>query len=355
MTQDASQAKPKSPFTVINVVTAVILVAGAIFFLKPQSEQNRTENPTPLFTLSGQQYSYEDLPLRFSQPLYQAELNTFRLKERIVGAAVVQRYLEQQMEKSGEDQETVVKRLFNPTPPTEQQIQQFFEQNKAKINVPLDQARNDIARLIAAAEQQKKEMELLAKLVSLEELEFNLNEPKAPFATIDTAGYPSKGPAQSGVTLIEFADYQCPHCQTAHSVLKEILPEYLDRVRYVYMDFPINRSGISRKVSTGAACADQQQQFWAYHDLAFERQSDLSAESPLQLAEELKLDMEQFNRCYSADATATKIKQSEQQAIKAGVTGTPSFFLNGKKLRLRDLRTGLPEQLQQALQIPPQN
>ncbi len=133
--------------------------------------------------------------------------------------------------------------------------------------------------------------------------------------------------------------------------MKEVLSPYLDRIRYVYMDFPINRSGISRKISEGAVCADQQQKFWEFHDLAYERQSELSMKSSLQLAEHLGLNMESFISCYNDKQTAEKVKYSEQQAIKAGVTGTPSFFLNGKKLAFRDMRSGLVTELEQALSI----
>ncbi|MCW9053039.1 MAG: DsbA family protein [Motiliproteus sp.] len=353
MNQDAPQSERKanSPFTPVNIITGILLLAGAVFFLKPTSQPQSNPESEVLFSLAGKDYGYQDLPLRISQPLYQNELNSFRIKERLVGAAVVQLYVEQQIEQSGESQEEVVKRLFQPTPPTEQQIEAFYEQNKARIKVPLEQAQQEISVLLATSEQHQKEQQLLAKLINLNELSLNLSEPKAPFVTVNTEGYPSKGPADAKVTLVEFADYQCPHCKTAHQVLAEVMPQYLDRVRYVFMDFPINRSGISRKISEAAICADQQGKFWQYHDQAFQQQESLTLESALTIAEELQLDMESFTACYHNERTALKVKQSEQQAIKAGVTGTPSFILNGKKLALQDFRTSLPRHLDEALAI----
>ncbi len=341
----------RSPLSPLNIVVAIILVAGALFFVNPTSDDGQPTSDDVLFSLEGIDYRAEDLPLKYSQRLYDIERNSYLLKEKIISAAVAEAYLEQQQEKTGESRETLINRLFQPTAPADEAIRQFYEQNKSRIRVPPEQARQQIVAVLMANAQQQKQQQLMAKLQGLDELQINLQPPHAPFAQLDTEGYPSRGAADAKVTLVEFADYQCPHCRNAHLVLKELLEPWLDRVRYVYMDFPINRSGISRKVAEGAVCADAQGAFWEYQDLAYEHQQQLSIESPRQLAEQLQLDLNRFDSCYSADSTAARVKRAEQQAIAAGVTGTPSFFINGKKLSLRNFRSDLEQQIREALEV----
>ena len=346
------KSKPSSPFSPLNIVVALILVAGGLFYIKPTAESPET-TAQPLFTLSGTDYSSAELPLKFGQPFYQTEVESHRNKQRIVSAAAIDAYIKQQMLKENESQEVVVKRLFDPKPPSNAQIEAYYQQNQARIKAPLEQVRNRIGTFLITQEQQQKQSQLVAKLINLKELKIHLSAPQAPFAQIDTKGYPSQGKNDAEVTLVEFADYQCPHCKSAHAVMKELLKPYLERIRYVYMDFPINRSGISRSVAEGAVCADQQGKFWQYHDLAFAGQEHLSSDSARQFAGELQLDLALFDECRQSPNTAEKVKHSEQQAIKTGVTGTPSFFLNGHKLVLKDFRKDMVQQIEDALAIKP--
>lgn len=187
-------------------------------------------------------------------------------------------------------------------------------------------------------------------MIRLEELELLIKSPATEPIPFDLAGFPSKGPDDAEVTLVKFADYQCSHCKQAHEILKTVLPDFLDRVRYVYLDFPINRSGISRKVAEGAVCADQQQRYWDYQELAFNQQQTLNQDSVIAIAEQLELDLPAFSRCLLDESTAARVKRAENQAIRAGLTGTPAFFINGRPVSLRqNLADELHAQLEQAL------
>ncbi len=141
--------------------------------------------------------------------------------------------------------------------------------------------------------------------------------------------------------IVEFADYQCSHCKEASQTLHRLLTQYKDQIQLTYMDFPINRSGISRKVAEGAVCADQQDKFWEYNNLAFENQSQLTNDSPLAMAKELQLDTTKFDTCVTSPNTAKKVKASELQAINLGIRGTPAIFVNGRKLEGHEIDQAL--------------
>lgn len=347
-----SGSKGNSPLSPLNIIAGLLILAGVIILIiqsqtksTPDSAQSQTA-----FKMSGQEYGVENLPHRYRQKYYEIANQAYKQQQQILSTAATEIYINQQMEETGETKDSVIKRLFNPINPTLAEVQAFYQQNRQRINVPFEQAKNQIALMMMTQQQQIKQNELLNNLAELGEYEFQVSPPTAPIITIDTLGYPSKGPENAAVTLIEFGDYQCGHCREAFLKVAKVLPEYKDSVRFVFMDFPINQSGISRKVAEGAQCALQQDKFWPFHNMAYERQSQLNEQSPLNFAKELKLDLTKFEQCLSDEATVAKVKSSAQQAVQSGVTGTPTFFLNGIKLSDQDRQRSFKELLDQAIE-----
>ena len=128
---------------------------------------------------------------------------------------------------------------------------------------------------------------MIEKIKKETSFEFLLKKPIAPVVNINIDGFPMTGNKKSEVTVVEFADYQCPHCKHAYEIMKKLKKDHKDKFKLVFIDFPINRSGISRKVAEGAYCAMQQGKFWEYHGAAFDAQSSLNNDSAKSLAEGL--------------------------------------------------------------------
>lgn len=343
--------KPKSPFSFFNILAGLIILAGVVVLVKPGMSDNKPAKEEALFSLAGEPVTIDQLPHRYRQQYFEIAEQTYQRQRKIIATAATELYIQQQIEETGDDKQTVIKKLFDPKPPTMEQVQTFYQQNRQRINGSFEQSKNQIALILMSQAQQQKQAQLLDKLNELGEFELYLTEPEAPFITIDTAGYPSKGPADAKVTLIEFGDYQCGHCRNSFMQLKDLLPQYEDKVRFVYMDFPINSSGISRKIAEGAVCADQQGQYWPFHTMAFQRQSALSENSPGQFAEELGLDARKFAQCMALESTRQKVHASAEQAVAAGVTGTPTFFLNGIKLSDEDRARSFKALLDEAIEV----
>ncbi len=347
-----SNGKGNSPFTLVNIVAGVLILAGVIVLII--QSQTKTEAPSEknpaAFELGGKAFTIDNLPHRYRQQYYEIANQAYNRQQQIIQTAATEIYIGQQMAETGESKESVVKRLFNPITPSNNDIQAFYQQNRHRINAPLEQAKNQIAMLLMTQQHKLKQTELLNNLAELGEYKSMLAPPSAPIITIDELGYPSKGPADAKVTLIEFGDYQCGHCLESFNELAQTLPDYKDTVRFVFMDFPINQSGISRKVAEGAYCANQQDKFWEFHNMAFENQNQLNENSPVAFAKNLQLDMTKFESCIADEATAQKIKASATQAVQSGATGTPTFFLNGIKLGDHDRQRSIKELLDEALE-----
>jgi len=148
-----------------------------------------------------------------------------------------------------------------------------------------------------------------------------------------------KGNPDAEVVLTEFSDFQCPACQAAFPFVSEIVEQYKDDLRFEYKHFPIERIHPSAlQAGMAAEAAGQQGKFFEFHDLLFENQEEWSP-SPVpgvfftEYAEELGLDMDQFSRQSNASALRDKVRAEFAEGQEMGVTGTPTFYLNGEAMR----------------------
>ncbi len=144
---------------------------------------------------------------------------------------------------------------------------------------------------------------------------------------------PKTGAEQGEVLLIEFSDFECPFCASAHDVVKEFMAKHDDRVTLVYKHFPliqIHDQAVPAALASWAAM--QQGKFWEYHDALFENQDRLGDELYLEIAQDLKLDLDQFQKDVASEAAATAVQTDLKLAGELGLSGTPTFFMNGQIL-----------------------
>jgi protein-disulfide isomerase len=142
---------------------------------------------------------------------------------------------------------------------------------------------------------------------------------------------PFTGGANAKVVIVEFSDFQCPACGQAYPVLKQIKADYLDKIKLVYRDFPLSQHTFAFKAAEAANCANEQSQFWAYHDILFENQDNLGADALKQYAADLGLDTAKFNSCLDSGKYAQEVSNDLADGAAAGVSSTPTFFINNKR------------------------
>lgn len=147
---------------------------------------------------------------------------------------------------------------------------------------------------------------------------------------IPTDGFPSLGPANAPITLVEFGDFQCPFCrQWEQETYQPLLAAYPGKIRFVFRDFPLTSIHPNAMPAAEAAqCANAQGQFWAYHDKLFGSEN-LSDDVYKQYAQELGLDMTKFNDCLTNHTSAAAIQSDMDFANNLGINSTPTFFING--------------------------
>lgn len=139
-----------------------------------------------------------------------------------------------------------------------------------------------------------------------------------------------KGSDSATITLIEYADFECPFCARAHQSLSSLLPKYGDDIRLVYRHFPlINMHPDAKPAAEAAEAAAAQGKFWDMHDALFDGQEDLSDEAIGAMADDIGLDGDKFQDAWQSGAGTQRIQSDMAAAKAAGIHRTPTFFING--------------------------
>ncbi len=140
-----------------------------------------------------------------------------------------------------------------------------------------------------------------------------------------------RGPKKSPVTMVEYGDFECPYCGQAEPVVRELLADYGD-VRYVWRHLPLNDVHPNAQLAAeGAEAAARQGAFWEMHDLLLDHQGRLRLPDLVGYARDLGLDTEQFTEDVRKHAGAARVAEDVDSADLSGVSGTPTFFINGKR------------------------
>ena len=141
-----------------------------------------------------------------------------------------------------------------------------------------------------------------------------------------------RGPAEARLTLVEYADFECPFCARAYPAIKDVQRRLDGQLRFVYRHFPLpDQHPHAMRAAELAEAAAVEGKFWQMHDLLFERQSALEDERLLAYARELGLDERRVKRELVQGVHRARVHADTRGARGSGVSGTPTFFINGRR------------------------
>lgn len=151
---------------------------------------------------------------------------------------------------------------------------------------------------------------------------------------VATEGRPARGPDDAEVTMVEFVDFECPFCGNyARDTFPRVMSEYGDRVRYVSRHFPLDSHPHAADAAAAAECAHAQGRYWQLHERLFANQEQLGKRGLAAQARRAGLDMQRYSACLDAPTTLGRIQTDVDDGRRYGVTGTPTFFVDGKIIR----------------------
>ena len=212
-----------------------------------------------------------------------------------------------------------------PKPVTDADVERFYAENQARIRGTKEQVAPQIKQYLEQLNEDRVRKTFFAELREKHPVDYRLE----PLRVEVAATGPSKGPAGAPITIVEFADFQCPYCVKILPTLDQVLEKYGDRVRLVYRQYPLPIHNDAQRAAEASLCAQEQGKFWEMHDGMFANQR-LGADGLKATAAGLGLDAEQFNACLDSGQFADEVATDVAEGSAAGVSGTPAMFINGR-------------------------
>jgi protein-disulfide isomerase len=207
----------------------------------------------------------------------------------------------------------------------------FYEENKARIpqGTTKEQVMPQIKNYLAQQKQTELRDKFYTDLESRYKVEYNLEPIRV---AVDTEGHPTKGPKDAPITMVEFSDFQCPFCSRVVPTLDEIEKKYDGKLRVVFRQYPLPFHPNAQKAAEAALCANDQGKFWEMHNAMFADQEQLAVEGLKATATKLGLKADDFAKCLDSGQHAAAVQADIAAGAAAGVSGTPTIFINGRAL-----------------------
>ena len=215
----------------------------------------------------------------------------------------------------------------------EAEVTTFITENKARLRGETADLRAKVRDYLREQKVGQQGKAYVASLRQAAKVAVLLEELPPIRVAVKVDGAYAQGPKDAPITLVEFTDFQCPFCSKAVATVKEVMRQYPGKVRWVFRDFPIaSLHPNAPKAAEAARCAGEQGKFWEYHDLLFDSQNQTTTADFKRFAEQLKLDPKGFGQCLDTGKHQAAVEADVQDGARLGITGTPTFIINGRIL-----------------------
>lgn len=292
---------------------------------------------TVVATWNGGTLSYgqatEPVQGKLKQMLGDYLTEKYQLERQSLDQALNEQLLEAEVKKQGlASIEDLLKKEIESkvTQPSEAEISEFYEQVKTRLRgMSLDEAKPMIIQQLTGSQQQELFQAYIGDLQKAYGVKVSLPFPEIPRAEVSADDDPFMGPAEAPITIIQFAEYQCPYCGKAGESVKQVMKEYDGKVKMVFRDFPLSFHDRAIPAAVAANCAGEQDKYFEMHDQMMANQRALTEEDLTKYATAISLDLDKWNTCRKDPKHEAEVKKDMADGAAAGVSGTPAFFING--------------------------
>jgi protein-disulfide isomerase len=307
---------------------SILLLACLILstIARAQAPDPSKPEKEPIATIAGQPI-YEDALLPVVAPkLMQLRNQEYQIKKQAVDNLIDEKLIQAEAKKKGVSTDKLIEQEVDAKigDPTDAEVYAFYlgQKNQQKF----DDMKAQLKTSLKQAKLQQAHRDFYVQLRKQSQVAVLLQPPKVE-VSYDPARV--RGNPTAPVMIVEFADFQCPYCQAVERTLKNVLGKHEGQVAISFRDMPLTQiHPLAQGAAEAARCAGEQGKFWEYHDLLFTDRK-LDHDGLFGEARSLKLDEKQFDSCITSGRYKAQIDQDVQDARKAGVGGTPAFFING--------------------------
>ena len=287
--------------------------------------------PSVVASVEGVTIDASELEAAGGARLFTLYTQEYQLRKQLLDEIITRKLLEKEAKARGisVDELTRIEVDGKAAPVTQAEAKAFYDENKGRFGqTPEADALQKIETGLRQQRIAARRTEYVATLRKAASVKVMLEPPRVKMESL--AG-PTKGPESAPITIVEYADFQCPYCTRALASLKQVEEKYAGKIRIVFRDFPLSQiHPFAAKAAEAGACANDQGKFWPMHDKLFANQTKLAVTDLKQHATDLGLDATEFGTCLDSGKHAAEIKKSVEEGQRYGLSGTPSFFINGR-------------------------
>ena len=311
-------------------IAAGVLLAIAAFLLSgsvpPATAQTASDKPVAIV---GDETIFEkDFVPQLESKIYKIRQQEYELKRQALEDVINQKLLRTEAEMWGMTPEDFLRQETSAmiAEPTDAEVEQRFVAQMfrgGQITQSQDEIREEM-------KQESAQMAHAQYFLMLREKAGAKIFLLPPAHDVDYDASRVRGNPEAKITIVEFSDFQCPYCEQAYAIVKNLLKKYDGKIKLAYRDLPLQevQSNI-HGAGEASRCAGEQGKFWEYHDLLFENQDEYGERAFKMFAEDLSLDAERFSACLESGKFKAEVQKDFQEGIRLGATGTPAFFING--------------------------
>ncbi|MDH4467121.1 MAG: thioredoxin domain-containing protein [Bacteriovoracaceae bacterium] len=281
----------------------------------------------------AQNITYKDITSGIEADVYELEKKIFDLKMENLKQIVMKNIIEGDKNSKGLTQEQYIEKyVVNGIKISPKDIENFIKEKKIPDAQITEEIKGRIKTYMEMEGKQKKLEDWLNGKLAKSPVEVYMNKPSRPFFKVEYGNSPRYGKVDAPVTIVEFSDFQCPHCSTASDTIKLVKEKFKDKVSVVYKNFPLPFHTQARTASLAALCGHEQkpESFWKFHDHFFANQDKLSLEEIQKVAKDFGVDGAKLKECVDSQKFSKAVDADIEQGKIISVKSTPTFFVNGK-------------------------
>lgn len=311
-----------------NSFACAALVVASPLLLIGQNTISKNSGE-PIAAVEDQAIYEQDLLAVAGQQLYDLRDQEYKLKRDALDKIIRKKVVEAEAKKRGITTDELWKQEVDSKipEPSDEEAKGYFLAAQNQATLSFEALKPQVKQFIVNAEIQRARKVYEDKLRANTDIAILL-QPPTVHVTYDPARV--EGNPKAPITIVEFADYQCPFCKKSEETVKALLGKYDGKVKLAFLDFPLTEiHGQAGGSAEAARCALEQGKFWEYHDSLFADPSHLEEASLFARAKDLHLNESAFRSCLASGKFRDDIQANRLQGVEAGVTGTPAFFING--------------------------
>ncbi len=287
----------------------------------------------PIAVVAGEPIYRSDLPAAAQAQLLQLHQQEYKVESQALDALIQEKVVEEAAKKQGMTADQLYKKEVDskiPTP-SEAEAKGYYLAVRSQTTLPFSAVEPQVKRFIQNAEVQKARQKYADELRANANVSVFLQPPVVDIGKNDPARI--EGDPNAPITIVEFGDFQCPFCGRVEPTLAALLKKYHGEVKLAFRDFPLSAIHPYAEVAAEAGrCAEAQGKFWPMHDAMYADQSKLGEADLIADAGRLGMNESSFSACLKSGRYKALIAQDEEDGTRAGVNGTPAFFINGRFL-----------------------